>query len=108
VPEIIDPVFAKSSQNARFLLSENERFGLVFVKTGSKNSGTVELCVCKKYGVVLRWPTLAWLLSLPSGNFCAIYSSSCRENPFSAGIRIFPLQIQKLLAGEEILGRDPD
>jgi hypothetical protein len=39
VPEIIDPVFAKTSQNARFLLSENERFGLVFVKTGSINSG---------------------------------------------------------------------
>ncbi len=33
VPEIIDPVFAKTSQNARFLLSENERFGLVFAKT---------------------------------------------------------------------------
>jgi hypothetical protein len=42
VPEIIDPVFAKTSQNARFLLSENERFGLVFVKTGSINSGPVE------------------------------------------------------------------
>ncbi len=41
VPEIIDPVFAKTSQNARFLLSENERFGLVFMKTGSINSGTV-------------------------------------------------------------------
>ena len=40
VPEFIDPVFAKTSQNARFLLSENERFGLVFVKTGSINSGT--------------------------------------------------------------------
>jgi hypothetical protein len=40
VPEIIDLVFAKTSQNARFLLSENERFGLVFVKTGSINSGT--------------------------------------------------------------------
>ncbi len=40
VPEIIDPVFAKTSQNARFLLSENERFGLVFVKTGFINSGT--------------------------------------------------------------------
>jgi hypothetical protein len=39
VPEIMDPVFAKTSQNARFLLSENERFGLVFVKTGSINSG---------------------------------------------------------------------
>jgi hypothetical protein len=30
VPEVIDPVFAETSQNARFLLSENERFGLVF------------------------------------------------------------------------------
>ncbi len=40
MPEIIDPVFAKTSQNARFLLSENKRFGLVFVKTGSINSGT--------------------------------------------------------------------
>ncbi len=40
MPEIIDPVFAKTSQYARFLLSENERFGLVFVKTGSINSGT--------------------------------------------------------------------
>jgi hypothetical protein len=40
VPEIIDPVFAKTSQYARFLLSEIERFGLVFVKTGSINSGT--------------------------------------------------------------------
>jgi hypothetical protein len=40
VPEIIDPVFAKTSRNARFLLSENERFGLVFVKTGFLNSGT--------------------------------------------------------------------
>ncbi len=40
VPEIIDPVFAKTSQNARFLLSENKLFGLVFVKTGSINSGT--------------------------------------------------------------------
>ncbi len=43
VPEIIDPVFAKTSQNARFLLSENERFGHVFVKTGSINSGDLQV-----------------------------------------------------------------
>jgi hypothetical protein len=49
VPEIIDPVFAKTSQNARFLLSENERFGLVFVKTGSINSGTGNAVKLKKY-----------------------------------------------------------
>ncbi len=40
MPEIIDPVFAKTSQYARGLLSEKERFGLVFVKTGSINSDT--------------------------------------------------------------------
>jgi hypothetical protein len=45
VPEIIDPVFTKTSQNARFLLSENERFGLVFVKTRSINSGTDIFCI---------------------------------------------------------------
>jgi hypothetical protein len=43
VPEIIDPVFTKTSQYARFLLSENERFGLVFVKTGSINSDCLGL-----------------------------------------------------------------
>ncbi len=48
MPEIIDPVFAKTSQNVRFLFSENERFGLVFVKTGSINSGTDSRP--KKYG----------------------------------------------------------
>jgi hypothetical protein len=25
---------------------------------------TIQLFVCKKYGVVLRWPTLAWLFSI--------------------------------------------
>ncbi len=53
VPEIIDPVFAKTSQNAGFLLSENERFGLVFVKTGSINSGTGNI-----HSNVARWHIL--------------------------------------------------
>jgi hypothetical protein len=53
VPEIIDPVFAKTSQNARFLLSENERFGLVFVKTGSINSGT-GICYKERHGDFLE------------------------------------------------------
>ncbi len=34
MPEIIDPVIRS------FCMTENERFGLVFVKTGSINSGT--------------------------------------------------------------------
>jgi hypothetical protein len=43
VPEIIDPVFAKTSPKCSFCMTENERFGLVFVKTGSINSGTCML-----------------------------------------------------------------
>jgi hypothetical protein len=41
VPEFIDPVFEKTSPKRSFSLIENERFGLVFVNTGSINSGTV-------------------------------------------------------------------
>jgi hypothetical protein len=40
VPEIIDPVFAKTSPKRSFSMTENERFGLVFANTGSINSGT--------------------------------------------------------------------
>ncbi len=39
VPEIIDPVFAKTSPKRLFCMTENERFGLVFMKTGSINLG---------------------------------------------------------------------
>jgi hypothetical protein len=39
VPEFIDPVFAKTSPKRSFSMTENERFGLVFAKTGSINSG---------------------------------------------------------------------
>ncbi len=40
VPEFKDPVFAKTSPKRSFSMTENERFGLVFRKTGSINSGT--------------------------------------------------------------------
>jgi hypothetical protein len=40
VPEFIDPVFTKTSPKRSFSISENERFGLVFVKIGSIISGT--------------------------------------------------------------------
>ncbi len=42
VPEFIDPVFAKTSPKRSFSVIENERFGLVFAKTGSIISGTGE------------------------------------------------------------------
>ncbi len=38
--EFIDPVFVKTSPKCSFSVMENERFGLVFTKTGSINSGT--------------------------------------------------------------------
>ena len=41
VPEFIDPVFAKTSPKRSFSVIEYERFGLVFAKSGSINSGTV-------------------------------------------------------------------
>ncbi len=41
VPEFVDPVFAKTSLKRSFEMTENWRFGLVFAKTGSINSGTV-------------------------------------------------------------------
>ncbi len=40
MPEIIDPVFAKTSPKRSFSVIENERFGVVFAKTGAINSGT--------------------------------------------------------------------
>ncbi len=40
MPEFIDPVFAKTSPKRSFSITENDRFGLVFLKTGSMNSGT--------------------------------------------------------------------
>jgi hypothetical protein len=39
VPEFIDPVFTKTSPKPSFSVMENERFGLVFAKTGYINSG---------------------------------------------------------------------
>jgi hypothetical protein len=39
VLEFIDPVFVKTSPKPSFSMSENGRFGLVFVKTGSINLG---------------------------------------------------------------------
>ncbi len=40
MPEIIDTVFTKTSPNRSFSMTEYERFGLVFTKRGSINSGT--------------------------------------------------------------------
>jgi hypothetical protein len=39
VPEFIYLVFAKTSPNRSFLMTENKHFGLFFAKTGSLNFG---------------------------------------------------------------------
>jgi hypothetical protein len=69
VPEIIDPVFAKTSQYARFLLSENESFGLVFVKTGSINSGTDPDETYFRIRIPLRWRATFTSVARQNGNF---------------------------------------
>jgi hypothetical protein len=40
VPEFIDPVFRIANRKRSFSIIENDRFGHVFAKTGSINSGT--------------------------------------------------------------------
>ncbi len=45
--KFIGPVFAKTSPKRSFLIIENERFGLVFSKTGSINSGTDLSGLCR-------------------------------------------------------------
>ncbi len=40
MPEFIDPVFTKTSPKRSFSVIQNERFGLVFAKTGSIILGT--------------------------------------------------------------------
>jgi hypothetical protein len=59
VPEIIEPVFAETSPKGLFCMTENERFGLVFVKTGSLNSGTVK-GLSDRCFICLRPPPLLW------------------------------------------------
>jgi hypothetical protein len=54
VPEFIDPVFAKTSPKRSFSITENERFGLVFVQTGSINSGTELITEIPKYFIRKR------------------------------------------------------
>jgi hypothetical protein len=46
--EFIEPVFTKTSPKRSFSVIQNERFGLVFVKTGSIISGIGK----KKYGFI--------------------------------------------------------
>ncbi len=48
MPEFKDPVFAKTSLKGSFSIIENERFGLVFAKTRSMNSGSVVVTVTSK------------------------------------------------------------
>ncbi len=87
VPKCIDPVFAKTSQNARFLLSENERFGIVFVKTGSINSGTGQLC---DYPILFSKDRYLLRVLLYGFDACLTtktYRIFCRDRNFTRAVR---------------------
>jgi hypothetical protein len=89
VPEFIDPVFVKTSPKRSFSVIQNERFGLVFVKTGSIISGTVVqhtiTCTreyeCLMYGeylydrycIILCWPLIS--INLTTKAIHAFFSS---------------------------------
>jgi hypothetical protein len=49
VPELIDRVFVKTSPKRSYSVIENERFGLVFAKTGSIISGTGQFSIFGNY-----------------------------------------------------------
>jgi hypothetical protein len=49
VPEFIDPVFAKTSPKRSFSMTKDERFWLVFAKTGSINSDTLSVLCTSVY-----------------------------------------------------------
>ncbi len=82
VPEIIDPVFTKTSPKRSFSMSEHERFGLVFTKTrvykighcfGSEFTIQRRLCLCFLLHILLPWsgsrcqmcPTVHIYIQLP-------------------------------------------
>jgi hypothetical protein len=54
MPEFKDPVFAKTSPERSFSLIENERFGLVFIKTGSINLGTGSVLLFRSVSVLVK------------------------------------------------------
>jgi hypothetical protein len=70
VPEIIDPVFVKTCPIRSFSRTENERFGHVFTKTGSINSGTVN------HGFPLVEPRKSACASIPPCPIAHAYTSS--------------------------------
>jgi hypothetical protein len=58
VPEFTDPVFAKTSPKRSFPMIENERFGLVFARTGSINLGTVLHFSLKMENIFIKFSLL--------------------------------------------------
>ncbi len=72
MPEIIDPVFAKTSPKRSFCMTETERFGLVFGKTGSINSVNVGDLNLKKYiSIIIFFQTTSlYNFHLPDSEEC--------------------------------------
>jgi hypothetical protein len=60
LPEIIDPVFAKTSPKRSFLMTEYERFGLVFTKTRVYKFGRDILVQILRGSVPLIYRSGSW------------------------------------------------
>jgi hypothetical protein len=81
MPEFIDPIFAKECSKHSFSMTENERFGLVFAKTGSINSGT-ELFSSTTFRVLnfLSFGDINRYFSLiRSGYSCCFWNRECKK-----------------------------
>ncbi len=59
VPEFIDPVFTKTSPKRSFSLNRKRAFWLVFAKTGSIISGTVQV---SEHGYSVRYQNVWYLI----------------------------------------------
>jgi hypothetical protein len=64
VPEFIDSVFTKTSPKRSFSVIQNERFGLVFAKTGSiiLGTGTNKVRITWDVGLVMSFVFLRKVL----------------------------------------------
>ncbi len=86
MPEFTNPVFAKTSPKRSFSIIENERFGLVFAKTGFINSGTGEL--------QQKMPRLFSILNIASFAISSLEGAQCALCSKSLGAILFCPRLQ--------------
>ncbi len=84
MPEFIDQVFAKTSPLRSFSMFKNERFGLVFAKTGSINSGTDPTC----HELAIIPPKMPRLIFLLDHAGCVLYLRAALRAALQAGCAV--------------------